>query len=65
MSHDVESLLRTPDAAAFLGVTSATLTDWRYRGIGPRFVRLAKKVVAYRRGDLIDFVAARTEGGAA
>ncbi|MBK8230668.1 MAG: helix-turn-helix domain-containing protein [Candidatus Eisenbacteria bacterium] len=33
-------LLPPPDAARLLGVSVATLTDWRQRGAGPAFVRI-------------------------
>lgn len=34
-------LLSTPDAAALLGVSPATLRSWRMRGQGPPYKQLA------------------------
>ena len=35
-----ERLLRTPEAAAYLGVKPGTLKIWRYRGTGPPYHRM-------------------------
>lgn len=45
-------LLRPADAAAYLSVAVQTLARWRCEGQGPRFVKLGKRLVAYRRDDL-------------
>lgn len=42
-------------AAEYLGVSVSTLNSWRSMGKGPRYVRLARKVV-YRLADLEQFV---------
>ena len=50
--------LLTPEAASsVLAVAPATLEKWRGKGQGPTFVKLSSRVVRYRRGDLIAFVA--------
>jgi predicted DNA-binding transcriptional regulator AlpA len=49
-------VLRTPDAAAYLGLTASTLEKMRTTGIGPRFVRLGARAVGYDRADLDHFV---------
>lgn len=49
--------LLTPDeAASLLGLDTRTLSNWRYRGIGPVFVRLGGKV-RYSAIDLNTYVA--------
>ncbi len=35
-----------------LGIPARTLQAWRMRGGGPPFVKLAKRCVRYREGDL-------------
>jgi len=50
-------LLLTPEAALHLRVTPATLKLWRLRGIGPRFVKLGRRV-AYRLADLESYLVA-------
>jgi predicted DNA-binding transcriptional regulator AlpA len=53
--------LHTPaETADKLRVTQRTLADWRYRGYGPRFVRLSGRAVRYRESDLDAFVDGRT-----
>ena len=45
-----------PDAAASrLGVTPETLANWRWRGDGPRYVRVGRRV-RYRLADLLDYL---------
>lgn len=44
------------EAAEILGVARATLQDWRYRGLGPRYMRYSSRAVRYRISDLEDFM---------
>jgi predicted DNA-binding transcriptional regulator AlpA len=49
--------LNTAEAAAYLGVTVATLRAWRLRGVddpntGPRFIRISPTLVVYDTADL-------------
>jgi hypothetical protein len=43
--------LSTPDAAAYVGLATETLIKYRYRGVGPAFIRLGRRVL-YRPRDL-------------
>lgn len=47
----VESLLTPDELATYLQVKPTTLRDWRYKGDGPVFIRLAGHV-RYRRADV-------------
>lgn len=40
-------LLTAAEVAAVLGVNLRTLTRWRARGIGPRWVRVGDRLVRY------------------
>ena len=51
-SGDADQLLTTSDLAELLGVSCQWVEIGRHRGYGPPFVRLAPRVVRYRRGDL-------------
>ena len=46
--------LTSKQAAEYLGITSRTLTNWRYRGTGPKFIRTgaAHSRVLYRLREL-------------
>ena len=55
------SLLTEKVAARLLAVSNRTLQTWRFRGIGPAFVR-AGRAVRYRQTDLDDWVSANTVG---
>lgn len=48
--HDA-SMMRTIDAAAFMGLSASTLTKLRLTGGGPVYLKLGKTVV-YDRSDL-------------
>lgn len=54
ISLDMNPNLTSAQAAAFLGVKTATLSDWRYRGRGPRYVKMGRRV-HYRYSDIIEF----------
>lgn len=45
-------ILRTPEAANYVGLKPPTLEKMRLTGRGPRFVRLGGKSVGYDRTDL-------------
>ena len=49
-------LLTQEQAAALLHVKPDTLTVWRHRRQGPKFVRIGKRRIAYLRQQVTDFV---------
>jgi predicted DNA-binding transcriptional regulator AlpA len=51
-------VLRTPDAAKYLGLTGSTLEKMRLFGTGPRFVRIGMRAVGYTIDDLESFIEA-------
>jgi predicted DNA-binding transcriptional regulator AlpA len=52
-------VLRTPDAATYLGVSAPTLEKWRLTGHGPRFVHLSARAIGYLREDLDSWLETR------
>jgi hypothetical protein len=50
-----QKLHRPPAAAAILGVAVQTLARWRVEGIGPSFVKVGPRLVAYPDDALRDF----------
>lgn len=61
------ALLDTRELSALLGVHEGTLANWRWRGIGPRWIK-ARGWVRYRREDVelwLDQQAQGGDGGAA
>jgi predicted DNA-binding transcriptional regulator AlpA len=66
----IESLLTPAEAARLLGFSEVTLNQWRYRRIGPRYLKLANKRVRYTLADVQAWIASRRQvepgpGGAA
>ena len=49
--------------AAILGVKVGTLSHWRWRRCGPKWIRLTGGKTAYPARDLADFIASRPTGG--
>jgi len=50
--------LKTPEAARYLNVQTATLEQWRWNGRGPRYVKIGRSV-RYRTADLEAFLTER------
>ena len=53
--------LTPAEAAEILHCSPATLKDWRYKAIGPRYVRLGYRSIGYRPEDIQAFVDERTQ----
>lgn len=48
-------LIRETEAAKLLGVTTRTLQNWRFRGVGPCYVKLGR-AVRYKPQDIEDYI---------
>ena len=59
---DLDRLLDEHQVSDMLQIRLATLRKWRLMGEGPRFIRL-RRLVRYRRSDLMSWVAAAPSGG--
>ncbi|MRG73926.1 helix-turn-helix domain-containing protein [Alphaproteobacteria bacterium HT1-32] len=55
-----DRLINEQEAARFLGYTDRALQNWRLRGGGPAFVKVSKRSIRYRVGDLLDWISAKT-----
>lgn len=51
MNQNIQSVMRAPEAAAYLGLSASTLAKLRLSGRGPTFCKLGRRVV-YRQADL-------------
>lgn len=58
----MSDLLTTEAAAARLGVAPQTMTDWRWKSRGPKFVKVGR-LVRYRLSDLEAWLDAQVTGG--
>jgi predicted DNA-binding transcriptional regulator AlpA len=54
-----ETLLTTIEAATVLKLSARTLEDMRWKGGGPRYLRLSRNAVRYRQGDLLEWAEAK------
>lgn len=49
------SLLTPPETAETLRISERTLERWRTTGVGPKFVRIGPRRLAYRVSDVLAF----------
>lgn len=54
-----ETLLTTAEAANVLRLSARTLEDMRWRGGGPRYLRLSRNAIRYRQSDLLEWAEAK------
>lgn len=58
--HSTDDSLLTPKQVAHrLAVPVGSLTNWRYTGVGPRYIKLGR-LVRYRAADVEAWVDAQT-----
>ena len=50
--HSVQHVLRTPEAARYVGLSASTLEKFRLTGNGPSYTKVGAKIVVYRPEDL-------------
>ncbi|TIQ44618.1 helix-turn-helix domain-containing protein [Mesorhizobium sp.] len=50
-------ILRTDDAARYVGISPSTLSKMRLRGEGPPYAKIGKRIVVYDKGDLAHWLA--------
>ncbi|MCL2795851.1 MAG: hypothetical protein FWD85_11155 [Microbacteriaceae bacterium] len=60
-----DPLMKPSDVSAFTGVSVNHLAQLRFRGNGPRCIKLAPKTVRYRRSDVIAWINASERAGTA
>lgn len=56
-------ILRTPEAAEYLGLAASTVEKMRLTGDGPRFVRLGGRAIGYDIADLDAWLDGRRDDG--
>lgn len=56
----MERLLTPAEAAEVLGVTEAALAQWRFRRVGPTYMKLNERTVRYSHGQLEEWVVLQT-----
>jgi predicted DNA-binding transcriptional regulator AlpA len=50
-----EALLTATEVAAMLGIPASTLANWRYQGLGPRYLHIGRHV-RYLVEDVDDWI---------
>lgn len=57
-----DTLINENQASTFLKVTPRTLQAWRYRGGGPRYIKISSRAVRYRVTDLTAWIESKLQG---
>ncbi len=55
-SNEEGDLIDTREVAKIYKTTDNTVTLWRHKGIGPRYIKLSRRAVRYRRRDVLDHI---------
>jgi hypothetical protein len=58
--HSADDLFTNDGLANFLNVSPRATEKWRLQGIGPPFIRIGKRRVAYKRSDIMAWLDANT-----
>ena len=56
LPEDDDTLIRRSDLPRYIPVASQTLAMWAVEGQGPRFIKVGRRLVAYRAGDLREWL---------
>lgn len=51
-----DNLIRRTDVPKYIPIAAQTLARWAVEGQGPRFIKLGRRLVAYRAGDLREWL---------
>lgn len=60
MSGTNPEMLDARQFAEYVHITPDTAAQWRYKGIGPKFVKIGPRRVLYRRTDVDSWLDAQT-----
>jgi predicted DNA-binding transcriptional regulator AlpA len=53
---DFLDLLTTEQVSKALDVTINTLQIWRHKGKGPRYIKLSRRAIRYRKEDILEWL---------
>jgi len=56
LPQDDDTLIRRVDLPRYLPIAAQTAARWAVEGQGPRFVKVGRRLVAYRAGDLREWL---------
>jgi predicted DNA-binding transcriptional regulator AlpA len=56
LPEDDDTLIRRSDLPKYLPIASQTAARWSCEGQGPRFIKVGRRIVAYRAGDLREWL---------
>jgi predicted DNA-binding transcriptional regulator AlpA len=60
---DPKAFLNPRDVADLLQVSDRTVSNWRQKKTGPRYIKLAGGRIRYHRSDVQDFILKSRRGG--
>ena len=54
-----DTLIRRADLPRYLPIAAQTAARWACTGEGPRFIKIGRRLVAYRAGDLREWLSSQ------
>ena len=61
LPEDDDTLIRRSDLPKYLPIAAQTAARWSCEGQGPRFIKVGRRLVAYRVGDLREWLQNQTQ----
>jgi predicted DNA-binding transcriptional regulator AlpA len=59
LPKDDDTLIRRADLPKYIPIAAQTASRWAVEGQGPRFIKIGARIVAYRAGDLREWLKGR------
>lgn len=59
----MEKLYTTKQIAKKFQIKANALNIWRHKGIGPKYIKLSRRAVRYRKSDVLVYLQANELGG--
>lgn len=53
------ALVGEDEAARILGLAVQTLRNWRFKRIGPSYLKIGRRAVRYQMSDLLEYIDSR------
>ena len=61
LPEDDETYIRRADVPKYIPIAVQTLARWAVEGQGPHFIKLGRRLVVYRAGDLREWLKSQTK----
>jgi predicted DNA-binding transcriptional regulator AlpA len=63
MEHEHDVLMTEKQVSAWLNISLRTLQAWRVRRMGPRYIKLSRRMVRYSHAQVLSWLESQKTGG--